>query len=234
MCLLLFLLLPSYICDAQDSPKTISFVSDPIKEGGFIEEITVEAFKRVGYSVNTRYMPWVRALNSALTGTSDALLGATYTDARAEKLLYSDLVGKTQMLMFTLKNSGIPLDTDDFMKYRIGYIRGGWIPPALEGVEFEILNVTEWDQSIAQLIAGRIDMFVGLKFSVIDKINRKYPEYRGEIVALEKPLAEFEYYNCFPRDIAGSHERRADFNRGLRAIIADGTYDRIMSLNLHE
>jgi len=64
------------------------YMGENMPNGGLLVELTLAALERVGYRVELKFYPWVRALANVEAGRCDALLGASYTDARAALLEY--------------------------------------------------------------------------------------------------------------------------------------------------
>jgi ABC-type amino acid transport substrate-binding protein len=65
-------------------------------------------------------------------------------------------------------------------------------------------------------------------------LKTQFPDEYGKIDTLPEPLGENKFYNAFSRTHPDYEKNVADFNKGLKAIIDDGTYDKIMKKELHE
>ncbi len=88
---LLFVLL-FHLSEVAAGDKKIVFFTDEHKQDGYLEAITKEAFKRVGYETEIKYMPWKRALKAVMHGTNEALMAAYYTEERAKKMAYTETI----------------------------------------------------------------------------------------------------------------------------------------------
>jgi polar amino acid transport system substrate-binding protein len=224
----------SHVARAQD--KTVSFVTDQEKDGGFLLEITKEAFKRVGYTVKVEYQPWNRALAGVMEGTSEALLGAQRTDERAAKMEYSDVIGQSSMVFFALKKSNITYTGLESLKpYSIGVTGNNTITPEFQAATYlKKEEVPDLLTNVRKLLAGRVQLIVEKRSVVIDALRTKFPESADTVVALEPPVKTIQFYNAFSKKWPNHEQAAKDFNRGLDLISKDGTLKSILGKGLHE
>ena len=216
--------------------ETIHFVTDPEKNGGYLIEITRVAFERVGYKVEIEFLPWARALSSVMNGNAEALLGVYYNEARAEKMLYTDSIGTSDLVFFKLKGADITFTTLDALKtQRIGTIQGAYYTPEFDQATFLKKDpVSDYRLNIKKLLAGRVSLIVEKRAVVLNALTTEFPESRDKVEALEPPLTTARFYNAFARNFPHVEQKVADFNRGLKLIAADGTLKAIMDRHLHE
>ena len=100
------------------------FYGPQYKGGGVYAEITTEAFKREGITVEIDFVPWRRALQLARAGKYDGVLGAYHSEKRAKDFLFSDPVLPVEIGFIALKT--FPLENYSNLKelggYRVGSI----------------------------------------------------------------------------------------------------------------
>lgn len=216
--------------------RTIRFVTDKEKEGGFLIAITKAALARVGHEVDIEFLPWARAAHRVMEGQSEALLGVYHSEERARKLLYTHVVGRSDMVFFKLKSSNIVFNSlEDLKPYVVGTIIGAAYPPEFEGAHYITKEpVSDYVTNIRKLVAGRVALFVEKKHVVLNTLRTQFPQEVARIDILPVPLRENLYYNAFSKAYPNFKENVADFNRGLKMIIDDGTYAAIMGRGLHE
>jgi polar amino acid transport system substrate-binding protein len=221
---------------AQDAGKTVRFVTDREKEGGFLIEVTREAFRKVGYTVQVEFMPWSRALATVTGGGADALLGAYYSPEREKHMLYSDSIGESDIVFFKLAESPITYASlRDLAPYTVGTIRGAAYTPEFDQAAYIRKEaVADFDTNIRKLLLKRIPLIVEKRAVVMKALAEKYPAERSRIVALEIPLKAVKFYNAFSRAVPGYEQKVGDFNEGLKMIARDGDLARIMARDLHE
>ncbi len=84
------------------------------------------------------------------------------------------------------------------------------------------------------LWSGRLDVAVGgLRYSkyYLDELN-KSPEYKGiadDIIEVGAPLAIRDVFLMISKKAVNSKQKQADFNLGLKKIVANGTFKKIIS-----
>ena len=231
LCVFVSLFFYSLISHSQE--LNVSIVTDEEKKGGYLVEITKESFRRVGYEVHIEYLPWKRALVMSMEqGRYDVLLGAYYSEERAYKMAYSEPVATVEISILTRKEDNISYTRiEDLAPFLIGHINGATVNPEFDLAAKKYLKVdyvSNVDQNIKKLLMGWIDMLVDKKRKIQLIINEKYYESKDGLVFLNPPLEVSYFYNAFPKSRDGYRQKLEDFNEGLRLIIEDGTYDRML------
>lgn len=218
------------------SPKTVVLTTDPEKPGGFLLELTVEAFKEVGYEPNVRFEPWARALDAAINGEVDGLLGCYYSDERAKKLTYSDELGQSSTVFFSLASSNITYSTlQDLSKYTIGTVINSYYPPDFTAATYlKIEPVSDYIVNMRKLLAGRIDLFAEKRLVVMSYLAGLPDSDANRVVELNPPLMVYKHYNAFSKAVPDAQQKLQDFNRGLQMIRDNGLYAIIMKKSTHE
>lgn len=201
-----------------------------LKNDGFITEITKAAFKHSGYDVEVKFMNWNRALERAKQGKFDGVMGAYYNDERAEVFEYSEPIGTADVVLFSQKGKNISYQSlEDLKPYKIGVLRGYANTEEFDKADFLKKEVAEKaDLNIRKLARGRLDLFVGSKAVNLYLIQTKYPDFVGKFDVVEPPLSTNSLYNIISKKIKGSAQIKADFDKGLKAIQENGTYDEIL------
>jgi polar amino acid transport system substrate-binding protein len=216
--------------------KSVRFVTDKEKEGGYVLAITKAAYEKMGYQVEVSFQPWARALNSVMTGEEEALMGAQYLDERAVKMQYSELVAQSEMVFFKLKETKISYaQLPDLKNYTVGIIADGAYTPEFDSAAYiKKEPVPDYLTNIRKLLAKRIPLFVEKKAIVIDTLKTQFSADADKVDYLSPPLKVFKFFNCFSKTKSGYEQKVADFNTGLALIMKDGTYKAIMDKGLHE
>lgn len=218
----------SGVAAAQE--KTIEFFTDEHKEGGYLEAITKEACRRVGYEAAVEYMPWKRALQMVMEGRNEALMAAYYTEERAEKMAYTESVGQTEIVFFKRKDSDIVYSKlEDLKPYRIGMIRGAAISEEFDAADYlQKEEVATPDMNIKKLLRGRVELIVEQRKVILNYLRNQFPDEMDSLVALEPPLQVSKYYNAFSKNYPDYEQKVNEFNSGLQVIKSDGTYQKII------
>ena len=219
----------SDVC-AQDNPIVIA--GDMEKEGGYLAEITDTAFRRVGYDPEFVFVPWARALLGTIEIEYDVLLAAYRTEEREKVLLYSNPIGRTDVILLKLKTRDIHFSSiKDLRPYRIGHIKGSKVNKEFDEAEKEYLEmdyVKDAKYNMKKLLAGRIDLAVEKKERIEQLLKTSFRDYADRFEFITPPLQKNFFYNCISKKHGSSYKLISDFNRGLRMIQEDGTLDAIL------
>jgi len=201
-----------------------------LKNGGFVSELTREAFKRTGWEFEVKFMNWNRAMGLLKQGKIDMIQGGYYTEERAKEFHISKEFASADIVFFKKKGSTITYATLEDLKGRtIGIIRGWAYPDAFTQADYLKKEVTDEPKTnIMKLVKGRVDLIIGAKMVVLDIANAKLPGQADQLVALDPPIQKNNLHNIFTRAHGNGGQMAKDFNKGLEMIIADGTYDAIL------
>ncbi|MCA9974649.1 MAG: ABC transporter substrate-binding protein, partial [Anaerolineales bacterium] len=83
------------------------------------------------------------------------------------------------------------------------------------------------EQNLRKLMLNRLDLVVVDQF-VAESVIAQIPEAEDSLEFLSPPLDVKPLYLILSRNTENSAQKLADFNEGLRQIIADGTVAKIM------
>ena len=198
---------------------------------GYVVEITREAFKRVGYDFEVKYLPWARAMFEAENGTTDGLMGAYYTKKRTKIFSYSEPIGKVQLVFFAKKTTQVKYKTlKDLSPYTIGVVRGYAHNKDFDEATFiqkEETSTTELN--LRKLLFDRVDIIADSRNVILFLIATKYPSFNNSLEVIHPPLQVNYLYNIFTKKVKGYKKKVKDFNRGLQMLKDDGTYDAILT-----
>ncbi|MBN1968322.1 MAG: transporter substrate-binding domain-containing protein [Candidatus Delongbacteria bacterium] len=218
--------------------KTLKIVTDDwepyygpnLKDGGYISEITREAFKRAGYEVEITFYPWKRALEYVKMGNADVLMGMYFTEERTQFLEYSDPIDKTQVAFYTLRDRSINYEKlYDLKNYKIGVIRGYSNTKEFDEATFLIKDEsTDIKQNINKLLNKRTDMIIGSKKVILHQLQSYQGKERDSIKIIDPPLEIKNLYIGITKKNPDAIKIRDDFNKGLKLMMDDGTYDKIL------
>ena len=210
------------------------FYSEKLLSGGPLTEASSEAFKRVGYKMEIKYIPWKRALSYVEYGKADALLGAYKNEERKKFSYYSEsIIGETTTSIIALKDSPITYDSLDSLKrYKIGILIGTSVSKEFDSVKNEFLKIFESSsesQLIKMLENGRVDLIAGSLQVFFSEYKILYPDrdpsnYLKSITILSSEAM----YNIFSKKLKNGKDLRDAFDRGFKMIVEDGTFEKIM------
>lgn len=201
-----------------------------LKDGGYTTKIIKEALKKVGYKLEIKWLPWNRALTLASKGVYDGLGACFFNEKRAKSFSYTDTIGSTDTSFFSLKNREFKYTSmEDLKNYKIGTAIGYGYPKVFTDAGYlKTQSVKDAKTNVIKLAKKRIDLTIGSKKVIQNIINTSYPEYKDSIVAIEPAIDSLPLFVAFSKQKDGYEQKVRDFNRGLKMIIKDGTFDAIM------
>jgi len=205
------------------------FYGPDLQGKGFITAISKAAFEQVGHEARVEFMPWARGMLEVKQGDRDLVMGAYYSDERAQTYTFSEIIYKTKVGLIALDSLGVDSyeSLNDLTDYTIGYGRGWATTEEFDNADYlnkepaknNVLNVRK-------LYAGRIDM-IAMNFDRFNRIVREEGLDPDRAVFLDPALKTSGLYLMFSEAKDGYQQLVDDFNNGLRQIRDNGTYDAI-------
>ncbi|KZN34338.1 hypothetical protein N480_22300 [Pseudoalteromonas luteoviolacea S2607] len=196
-------------------------------------EIVTEVFKRLKQPINIEFLPWGRAIRELQSGQADGIFTIYFSEKRQQTMLYSEQVLIMQSVsIFTRKDSGIRLagNIRELSELRVGLVRnvsyGTEIDTAIKsGVIDQIVETNSGTQSFKLLLADRVDVVISNKLGGMDIVRRLGIQNSVSPTPLyELPIPS---YFAFSKNTQGKN-LKAQFDKVLQAMKADGTYDAII------
>ena len=199
-------------------------------QGGYTVEIISEAFKRVGYTLETVWLPWKKAQVEAARGDFDGLGASFYNEERAAKFAYSNPIAATEIVFFKRSEDDIKYSSlEDLKPYKIGTgFEYGYPEEFVKADYLEKIEAYELKTNITRLLYKRIDLIIGSRKAILYYLNQKYPDRMSSLEMLGDPLETLSLYVLFSKMTPDYKQKVEDFNRGLEMIKEDGTYEKIM------
>ena len=207
------------------------YAGESLPDHGFFSELVTEAFSRVGYRVEFQYRPWARALDEAKNGDVHGVMDAYWKEDRVEFLEYPDDVWKVKEEFIALRDTSITYTGSlaDLKGSIIGVERGGAQAEELRAADLQTAAVADQVQNVQKLLAGRIDAILIPRAIFFYHLERLKPQFDRTLVKILKPPYKvYSLYVAFSKQKPNYAQLTADFNRGLKRIKTDGTYERVL------
>ncbi|MCP4104202.1 MAG: transporter substrate-binding domain-containing protein, partial [Desulfobacteraceae bacterium] len=199
-----------------------------LPEGGVFTAVTREAFRRGGYRLDVKFVPWKRAMKMSKRGDYHGILGAGQSSERKPHFTATEMVIQFEGFLFSRAEETITYtELQDLKQYTVGVVRGEVADEMLQNAGVKVERVPTYGQNLKKLMAKRISLMSGDKFLMSDLL-KKHPEYQGKVKAVSPP------YLVTPLCVLISKTRpdyaavTADFNRGLQEMLNDGAFDAIV------
>ncbi|MEM7206569.1 MAG: transporter substrate-binding domain-containing protein [Pseudomonadota bacterium] len=199
-------------------------------DGGMVVDVARAAFQRAGHNATVKFIPWTRALKTVEEGENDIVLGAYYNEERAQTFHISDSFYRVRLGLVARRDVGVTRyeSLQDLKPYRIGVSRGYANSEEFDAADFLNKDVAKGPTiNLQKLKRERIDMMVAAFGIFRFELNRDGGDI-NQYSFIEPPLADNGLYLLGSRNVADGAQLIADFNRGLEAIRADGTYDELL------
>jgi len=221
-----------------ESPP-LEYLEEGIAKGTNID-IVKETLNRMGYSVNIKFVPWKRALLMVKEGLADGIIDAAYTKDRDKYLHYpKEEIHIEEWYAFKKSDTQLTLDENFENAKNIslgvsrGFIYGGKIQKAIENNMFKFLDKTYNNkQNIKKVYAGRFDMFLGVKITILNLANTM--GYKDKISIVKMTGTNEEYLLSSSKTYLGFSKKNIsktlvdNFSKVLSQIKKDGTVNKIM------
>jgi len=207
------------------------FYGSNLEQGGFISAIVSESFKASGYKSYLEFIQWKEAMRRVKAGEKDVLVGAFYSDERAQDYhvsmpIYSVLSG-------VIKHQNLDLDFyssfEMLNQYKIGKIEGAVISQSFDSFPFQKIQRYEATvDGINALEKGDINLFAD-NLSVVKSAASKMGIDPKKFTMVQPPIEKNDLYVMISKNISNSEKIRDDFNAGFIMIQANGTYEKILN-----
>lgn len=199
-------------------------------EDGFVTEVIRAALTKSGVTPAFTYVPLARAVTEAREGTYEATISAVNAGERAEWFLFSDSITNVSVAAFT--DAGFTGDIKTYADLaqasgRVVAIRSYAFLPALRAAEVKFTEINGIDSGV-NLVTRADPPTIFVNFA---EATAFYLEKRGVAAGAVKrfTLSQSSYYLAVSKKAPDPAGLLAKFNDGLKAVRADGTYDKILA-----
>ncbi len=206
------------------------YYGENLKNQGLITEIIREAFKRVDHDVKVKFYPFARSLSMAKDGAADGMFPPWKTEEREKWFIFSNPIPPPNIIGFyKQKDKKITFRTyQDLKPYRIGSVLKYAYPA--DFLKSGLKNIIEYTDAllIKDLVAGRIDLAIIDKTQAKHLLKTNFPKQSDNFEFMEPPIATMPQHLVLSKKTRSAQSKINDFNRGLKTIMDDGTFKRIL------
>lgn len=202
-----------------------------LRNDGFCGAIVKAAFEHQGHEVKISYLPWARALKDAASGRYDGILGGYYTKEREQDFLYTKAFARSQGAL--IARPEVEINNYDSLHelspYRIAVGNQFAHTDAFDNADYlNKLPVNRVRQIVRMLFEGRVDI-AAISVAVFRYEARELGYDDADRMTRLRPLLfDNGLHIMLPKTLKQSTGLVEDFNKGLAAIKANGTYRDIM------
>lgn len=226
---------------AQERPARIVFSTSNYEPyvvntkgvaSGVIPDIIEEALKGSVFAPDIIFEPWLRGEHALKAGKVFACFPYLKTAERQGEFVFSDPLIYFFPKFFYLK-SRFPNGFEwrklsDFKGYTLGGVRGYWYEKQFKQAGLTIHYVTSDKQNIQMLKLKRVD------FTLIDElvgwelVGQSFPKELASYEVASKPESSAAFHLMISPNYPNSKAITRTFNLGLRRIVENGTYQKIL------
>lgn len=201
-------------------------------DGGRATRIVSAVFKSMGKDVVIDWLPWKRGFQMTKTGKYGATFPYLKTSERERDFYFSDVLTQEESLLWTRTGSPLTINNpSSFKKAKIcagvGYasVIEETLKPVINLKDVEIFRPQNRESCMLMLAAGRVDAISGLKDEIMPIIEAN--DLAGKVTVSAKPIKTVAFHLIAPKGKPGSRALIQDFNRALKEIQADGSYQKL-------
>lgn len=212
------------------------YVFENAANQGPMPELIKAAFAEVGIETRIDFYPWLRAEDEVRQGRAFAAFPYRPTEERKKEFAFSDpLYVYTARFFYHVPAhpGGIPYESlEDLQGYKIGGGLGFWYEPLFTEAGLDVEYVASAQQNFQKLYLDRIDLTPEEENVGWYLLRTLYPDEVDDFATLETPLVEPGSVSDLRLMVSRSYPNAAQlleqFNAGLTAIRANGTYEQIL------
>ncbi len=204
---------------------------DPTREDkGVAMDLVRHIFQRAGYETESYIASWPRTLEGANIGIVDVIAAAWKTPEREKTLHFTDPYFVNVIKFVKRRDAPIRFRSFDDLKGLmiatvVGYAYGDAFANADGFVRVPTNHVA---QSLMLLERRKVDLAIGDQWVIRNELTQFFPRSIRQFEFLPKPVDERTLHVAISRENPDHAKIVADFNRALKAMKADGTYDRLI------
>ncbi|EPJ47080.1 MAG: hypothetical protein OFPI_03400 [Osedax symbiont Rs2] len=195
---------------------------------GFDVEVSIAAFAAVGIDIEVKFQPWARIMRDVKSGVATAAVTCSKVKERLSFADLSEQISSTRMAVITHRNySGAPLSVvDDLRNKKVIAVNGFATQKELVKNGIKHSSVNSIEDALAVLLRRNQDVFyigwesaayVAQQMGILDKLN-----FAGVASVDDHP-----FYLCFSKKWPASKKLLKTFNKGLKIIQENGTFQNI-------
>ena len=199
---------------------------------GLSMEIVETTLKRAGFQPSFTFESWPRAYEGGLIGVFDVIGSIWYTEERAKDFAFSDPY-LFHEIKFIKKSSsqGIQFNNlDDLNGLLIGTLKDYAYGEAfIQSRQFAKIPQNHLLQNLLLLKQGQIDLTLGDQRKIRYELKKYMSNQAAEMTILPNPLIRKGTHIAVSKSNSKYKEIIDGFNKALKAMKADGSYDSIIN-----
>ena len=206
------------------------FSDEGLPGKGFANEVITVALKRAGYGARVEMLPWPEAKASVMAGEREVLSSVWHTEARAEKLAFTEPIAQNRIVFIAPAESPFSYTGLDSLSGKTVAVAEEYhyAQEFLESEAFTRRENPNLAAGLFQVANGEADLAVGDELTARYLISEGAKRFEGMDFQLsDAALSERPLHVGISRAVEGTDAIVTAFNEALAAMRADGTYAEI-------
>ncbi len=206
------------------------YKGENLPDGGVASDITRQVLTRIGYSVETKNLPWKRALVRTMEGAYDVIPAIWSTPEREVSLHFSDPILKSRIVVISLESYNFEFNhLEDLRGKTVGVGRGwGYPDDFITADYFKREPAKDLETNMKKLINGRFNIIVGEELAARHLVNTKFKDKKNFFRFSSVSIKEAPLLVAFSRALPNYEKITVQFNEALKAMHEDGSYKRML------
>lgn len=206
------------------------YTSENLEGYGFITEIISEVIKEMDMEPEYKFYQWKRCYSLVKRGKVWAAFPYSYTEERAQEVLFSDTVGEsTTKFFYYKKTKDYTFETlEDLKPYKIAGVKGYFYEEDFNQAGLSVSYTSDETSALKRLVAGRVELMPLNELVGWALIKTEFPDEIDHFGTLPKAYSVAELKLIVSKDYPNSMELLKKFNETLKNVKTMESYNAIL------
>ena len=207
------------------------YSSETLEGYGFITEIITEVLTEMNMTPEYAFHPWTRCYSLVKRGKVWAAFPYSYTEERAEEVLFSETIGEsTTKFFYYNKGQSYPYERlEDLRPYKLAGVKGYFYEQDFQHAGLDVSYTSDELSALKRLAAGRVDLMPMNELVGWALIQKHFPAEAKNFGTLEKAYDTNELKLIVSKDFPNASELLQRFNEALRHVTQSDAYRAIFT-----
>lgn len=208
----------------------LPYTSENLEGYGFITEIVTAVLREMQIEPQYTFETWKRCYSLVLRGDVWAAFPYSYTEERADEVLFSDVVGEstTKFFYYGSGQSYAYTTLEDLQPYRIAGVKGYFYEEAFSEAGLNVSYTADETSALKRLQAGRVDLMPLNELVGWALIREVFPDQADQFHTVDTPYDVSELMLVASPQYPGAQEYLEQFNQALQRVKQSETYRDIL------
>jgi len=210
------------------------YTSDALEGGGMRTQIATAAYKALNFGASVNLLPTIRAQTQFISSPSLVYMGilAHFSKHDQQELIFVPLMPIRLAIFYYSPAYPSVIDfqsAEDLQPYSVGTMLGSVTAKHLRKAHVEVQEQSNLEGLLKKLHARRIDFAAMTDLFGVQTSAKLFPNESQNFKQLPKPLMEAWIGLMFHKSDSQAQIRASKFKQGMKQIMKDGTYLKIIS-----